>query len=192
MEDTQWIFSEEELEMTPSRKDGVKLLQEAQYRRQEIALMQGLGTVFKIPFYAIRTAVVYFHRFFARESFLKHDRYLIGVTSLFLGAKVEDSWIKVADLAKHYLRRMEHTVGRDVAPSQKLHVKELSELIIFTESVVLHTLAYDLGVVHPYVYINAHMNKIVEVLENSIGDGDNDKECDPVSSDFIKPTFVFV
>ena len=45
------------------------------------------------------TAQCFFHKFFARESFKRHDRFVVAQACLFLAAKVEESAVSLKHLA---------------------------------------------------------------------------------------------
>ncbi|RHZ13796.1 hypothetical protein DYB37_009544 [Aphanomyces astaci] len=103
--------------------------------------------------------------FFVVQSFKRQDAWLIAATCLFLAAKVEEHYMKAVDFSKHYLayrRKLCHDAkkvegGSRVYPSEPATsptVEAMTDELLFTECLVLHVLAYDLGVVHPHAYVN--------------------------------------
>ena len=51
-----------------------------------------------MPKLATATALVFFHRFFALQSFRRHGRFEVACTCLFLATKVEESPKKLQDV----------------------------------------------------------------------------------------------
>ncbi|KAF0685960.1 Aste57867_22212 [Aphanomyces stellatus] len=165
-----WYFSEKELLDCPSHNDGIPLDKVDVYRFKGCELIEKLAAVFRLPKLCVASAKVFFHRyvitceylFFALHSFKKYDAWLIAVTCLFLAAKVEEHYVKAVDLSKHYLaqrKKLCHESKASDAVHPKMPVKphtveSQTEELLFTECIVLHVLAYDLGVIHPYAYVN--------------------------------------
>ncbi|KAL0376597.1 UNVERIFIED_CONTAM: Cyclin-T1-5 [Sesamum calycinum] len=70
------LMSRDEIERcSPSRKDGIDLLQEAHLRYSYCVFLQNLGIRLNLPQTTIGTAMVLCHRFFVRRSHASHDRF---------------------------------------------------------------------------------------------------------------------
>lgn len=54
----------------------------------------------KLNLMATCTAQVFFHRFFARQSMAGHDKFVVAITCVFLGAKVEESFQRLEEVLK--------------------------------------------------------------------------------------------
>ncbi|ETV87591.1 hypothetical protein, variant 1 [Aphanomyces astaci] len=160
-----WYFSESELKESPSFQDGISQQTIDVYRFKGCELIDRLAAVFRLPKMSVASAKVFFHRFFVVQSFKRQDAWLIAATCLFLAAKVEEHYMKAVDFSKHYLayrRKLCHDAkkvegGSRVYPSEPATsptVEAMTDELLFTECLVLHVLAYDLGVVHPHAYVN--------------------------------------
>ncbi|PIM99576.1 hypothetical protein CDL12_27925 [Handroanthus impetiginosus] len=101
-DDEEAVFmSRDEIEMcSPSRKDGIDLLQETHLRYSYCAFLQNLGVRLDLPQTTIGSAMVLCHRFFIRRSHASHDRFLIATAALFLASKSEEAPRPLNDVLK--------------------------------------------------------------------------------------------
>ena len=60
-------------------------------RRKTCRFIEEAGRVMKLPRVAISTAMVFFHRFYAKHAFQEHDRFEVAVAALVLAAKTEEA-----------------------------------------------------------------------------------------------------
>lgn len=65
--------------------------EESMKRRKTCRFIEESGRILKLPRVAVSTAMVFFHRFFARHSFAQHDRFEVAVASIVLAGKTEES-----------------------------------------------------------------------------------------------------
>jgi hypothetical protein len=77
-------------------KDGMSVEEEAMKRRKTCRFIEESGRILKLPRVAIATAMVFFHRFYAKHAFSEHDRFEVAVASLMLAAKTEENPKKLA------------------------------------------------------------------------------------------------
>ena len=75
----------------PSIKAGMTAEEEATKRRKTCRFIEEAGRLLKLPRVPVATAMVFFHRFYAKHSFLEHDRFEVAVACLVLAAKTEES-----------------------------------------------------------------------------------------------------
>ncbi|KAE8659895.1 Cyclin-T1-5 [Hibiscus syriacus] len=94
----KWYFSREEIEYhSPSRKDGIELGREEQFRKSYCSFLQELGMKLKVlsagttPQVAIACAMMLCHRFYMRQSHAKNDWQTIATVSTFLACKIEET-----------------------------------------------------------------------------------------------------
>lgn len=80
--ENKWIFSQEDIENSPSRKDGLSAEQELAKRQEAALFISDLGEELKVNQLCINTAIIYMHRFFMLNSFKKFHRY-VRVSLLF-------------------------------------------------------------------------------------------------------------
>ncbi|MCP9264615.1 Cyclin-K [Dirofilaria immitis] len=85
-----WLFTEQQLANTPSRRDGVDRIEEDKLRREGIKLIVEIGSGLKLqPNPTLATAAVYFHRFYMFHSFKEFQKHLTALGCLFLAGKEE-------------------------------------------------------------------------------------------------------
>jgi hypothetical protein len=61
------------------------------------------------------TAIVMFHRFFARRSMTKHDVNLTALACVFLAGKVEEIFVKIQAIVHSYLVNVEMVPPSEVS-----------------------------------------------------------------------------
>lgn len=160
-----WIFSDSELRSTPSQRDGMKQKDELILRRKGCDFIEKLSKPLDLPKLAIVSAQYYLHRFYMRQSFVRYDKYLVAAACVLLGSKVEESPKKIGYIAKEYIA-VRNVVEKDqVFAIQKHDPQVIASRIISMEGVLLHSLAYDLTITHPYKFINEKVDKVVRLLQ---------------------------
>ncbi|KAL8052604.1 hypothetical protein ABFS82_05G015700 [Erythranthe guttata] len=86
-----WYFSKKEIEEnSPSRQDGVSLENETFLRWSHSNYLQDLGKLLTVPQFTIATAILYFQRFFLRQSHKKNNAGIIAIACMFLAGKAEE------------------------------------------------------------------------------------------------------
>jgi cyclin T len=146
-----WIVPEDVLINSPSREDGVSKEEERQLRQQAILFVNEAcnSKDMKVPKVAAATASVFFHRFFALQSFRKHSQFDIAVACIFLAAKVEESPRKIQDVIKvSFLVWNNRPLEASAVEYESLRVR-----ILKCERILLQTLNFDLCVDHPYRFL---------------------------------------
>lgn len=153
----------------PSVKEGMSVEEEATKRKKTCRFIEEACRILKIPRVARATALIFFHRFYAKHSFNKHDRFEVAVACILLAAKTEESPRKVVNVIEECdkLRTRAKAAGRmssqgqspsggagaePLDPKSEEFIK-LKERILLLERVVLHTIGFELSVDHPYKFI---------------------------------------
>jgi hypothetical protein len=95
--------------------------------------------------------MVLFHRFYSRQSFARHDRWLVATTCAFLGFKVEEMHQK----ARHVIHASWEAYYRGSASRARLddmgaEFAMLRQQLLDTERCVLYTLQFDIAIDMPY------------------------------------------
>lgn len=75
----------------PSLKDGMTVEQETVTRRKTCRFIMEAAKQLKFQSIAISTAMVFFHRFYAKHSFKTHDRFEVAVAAILLAGKTEET-----------------------------------------------------------------------------------------------------
>ncbi|KAF0690663.1 Aste57867_17969 [Aphanomyces stellatus] len=164
-----WTFSDVELKNSPSSKKGISWEQELELRKNGIIFYESMAKIFRVPRQAIATGKQLFHRFFIRESFTDHDKYLVAATCLFLSAKAEDHPLAINNFADHYIsQRKEVTMEFAL----RYHTAEMiAEAILQKEYAVLHSLAFDLDVEFPHLLLSDKIDSLV-ALHTELSDAE--------------------
>ncbi|OEU21456.1 cyclin-like protein, partial [Fragilariopsis cylindrus CCMP1102] len=143
----------------PSITKGMSSIEEAMKRRKTCRFIEEAGRVLKLPRVAISTAMVFFHRFYAKHAFQEHDRFEVAVAALVLAAKTEEAPKKlntvIQECYKLKARAMQagHTKGEDFL--------KLKERILLLERIILHTIGFELSIDHPYKFFVDMIKKLI-------------------------------
>eukprot|EP00126_Sphaerothecum_destruens_P012714 Sdes_comp21773_c0_seq1m20346 len=157
----RWYFTKEQLDKTPSRREGIDANAENAYRVDGATIIQDIGMHLKLPQLTIATAIVFFHRFYMYQSFKEFSRWSMGICCLFLAGKVEETPKKLRDIliAGHHMRFLKtqrnspnQTKYVPLSPDSKEFWDE-KETLLYNERILLQTLGFDLSVEHAYQYL---------------------------------------
>lgn len=161
-EENQWIFTEEELLLTPSVLDGIPPETEREQRGKGINFITQLGIQLRLPQLTLATASVYLHRFYMRNS-LKHFHYYVGslrhdlrgcaltalqetaATALFLATKVEENIRKFGEVVAACVRAAQKNLTMDVHRDDK-EFWRWKDCILNKEEQLLEAICFDLSV----------------------------------------------
>jgi cyclin T len=170
-----------DISQLPSLKDGMTIKEESDKRRKTCRFIEEAGRVLKLPRVAVATAMVFFHRFYAKHSFSVHDRFEVAVACLVLAAKTEESPKKlntvIDECYKLKVRGMQAgrissqaggpaalsptTTTGNLDPKSEEFLK-LKERILLLERVILHTIGFELSIDHPYKFMVEQIKKMVQ------------------------------
>lgn len=144
-----WILGPDFLRQSPSRADNISEEDEKRCRRKTAIYMEKAGEHLKFPRLTIATAQVFFHRFYALQSFKKFRRFDIAVTCLFLAGKVEEYPRKLESVIQ-MCHQIWNKLEQPILKPDTQDYEYLRLTILRTERQILHTIAFDLCVKHPY------------------------------------------
>jgi len=165
-----WIFTADELRSTPSQREGMKYVDELIIRRKACDFIEKMSKSLDLPKLAQISADNFLHRFYMRQSLVRYDKYLVAAACVLLGSKAEESPKKIGYVAKEYIAVRKVVEKDQVFAIQKHDPQVIAGKIISMEGVVLHALAYELTLSHPYKYINEKVDKVVR-LQNLTEEG---------------------
>ena len=99
-------------------------------------LIDECGVRLQLPKLPVMTAQCFFHNFFARESFRRHDRFVVAQACLFLAAKVEESAVSLRSLVRecHGVRY----AGKSRAPLDESSERDVKRSVVMAERAVLY------------------------------------------------------
>lgn len=182
MSANQWYFSEQDLK-SHATEMGMKWEDDNDYRRQTVMFMEQLGQNLDHSKLTICSAHVFFHRFFLRQSFRAHDRLHVGVACMFLAGKVEECPKRLSEVVGQYFELRSSSSSRsslsssvnDHSPDDQKAVDRMKERIIINERIILHTLAFDMVIVHPHGIMSTGMVKFLHKLPEYVFSTSEDK-----------------
>ncbi|KAF7634085.1 hypothetical protein Mgra_00006505 [Meloidogyne graminicola] len=155
MENTSWLFTQTELEQSPSRLAGLSIEMENRYRQKGIYIIKKIGQAMNQKHYpTLATASVFFHRFYVFHSFIQYSPYVPALACLFLAGKVEDIPKKCKDLVLK---------AQEIFPVEYIWLT--ADELILIERLLLQTIRFDLYIEHP-VTKNVSEAKIASEAKN--------------------------
>nr|XP_043606299.1 cyclin-T1-3-like [Erigeron canadensis]XP_043606301.1 cyclin-T1-3-like [Erigeron canadensis] len=180
----KWYFTKDELEChTPSRADGIDYEQEESLRKLYCSFLQELGMELKVPQVTIATALMFCHRFYMRQSHGKNDWQTVATACMFLACKAEETpqWLgELVVMAYKLIHKGDPSASRRI---REIYDKQ-KELILIGERLLLHTIAFDLNIEHPYKSLvralkrlNITHKELVKVAWNFVNDSLHSSLC---------------
>jgi len=164
----------------PSLKDGISPKEEADKRRRTCRFLEEAGRILKLPRVAVATAMVFFHRFYAKHSFAQHDRFEVAAACLLLAAKTEESPKKLnAVIGECHKLKTRGAAGRSPGPGMNNGSKGMSgtldpkseefakvkERVLLLERVILHTIGFELSIDHPYKFLVEQIKRLTQTRQ---------------------------
>ncbi|KAG8379003.1 hypothetical protein BUALT_Bualt07G0043100 [Buddleja alternifolia] len=166
--DTFYLM-DEQLENSPSRRDGVDEATETTLRIYGCDLIQESGILLQLPQPVMATAQVLFHRFYCKTSFAEFNVKRVAATCVWLASKVEECPIKATKvlLVFHWIeQRLSDEKLRNL-PIEEEHLNTKSvdlkaEDLLRIEMHILIEMGFVCHVDHPHKYI-------LHILDNYLG-----------------------
>lgn len=154
-----FYLTDDQLQDTPSRKDGVDEATETTLRIYGCDLIQESGILLKVPQQVMATGQVLFHRFYCKKSFVRFNVKRVAASCVWLASKLEENPRR----ARHVLNvfhRME--CRRENLPIEHLDAfsKKYSELkmdLIRSERHLLKEMGFICHVEHPHKFISNYL-----------------------------------
>jgi len=146
------------LQITGSRSGTMRANGERTLRWKYCEFLKDVGMRLKVPQLTIATAIVFCHRFYSRHSVdsSSADLHTVAAACIFLAGKVEETPKSLSDLLKiSTIVKYENDVTDKASQlmQETNFVQEQKELILRAERRLLHTLAFDFNIEHPYKYL---------------------------------------
>ncbi|CAH1450321.1 unnamed protein product [Lactuca virosa] len=154
-----FYLTDEHLENTPSRKDGIDKATETTLRIYGCDLIQESGILLKVPQQVMATCQVLFHRFYCKKSFVRFNVKRIAASCVWLASKLEEN-PRRARHALNVFHRME--CRRENLPIEHLDAfsKKYTELkmdLIRSKRHLLKQMAFICHVEHPHKFISNYL-----------------------------------
>lgn len=159
-----WLFDSDQLDFTPSFKDGISHSREAELRVDGVKFINRLGSQELDLYYGTTaTASTFFHRFYMFHSFAMFPVYPLAATALFLAGKVEETPKKSSDIVRFSRSTLSEHEFSQFGTDPK-------EEILTLERILLQTLRFDLEVEHPYKHLLGYTNNSTIVRDGLGGE----------------------
>ncbi|CAI0442838.1 unnamed protein product [Linum tenue] len=154
-----FYLTEEQLQNSPSRKDGIDEDTETSIRRYGCDLVQESGILLRLPQAVMATGQVLFHRFYCKKSFAKFNVKKVAAGSVWLASKLEESPRRARQVIMVF-HRME--CRRENLPIEFLDInsKKYAELKVElsrTERHILKEMGFVCHVEHPHKFISNYL-----------------------------------
>jgi len=145
-------FQPNQLLNTPSIRHGMTKEEENSKRKQGIEFIMNCGHQLRLPYNAICTAAVYFHKFYIRRSFKVHLHYDIAAACLYLAAKAEETRKRCAAVVEtcYYVRHEKKAPSPRTSPAEH---SALVERVLDKELILLQTIEFNFQVSLPHIYL---------------------------------------
>ncbi|CAM8953226.1 unnamed protein product [Rhodiola kirilowii] len=150
-----FYLTDEQLEETPSRKDGIDNETETTLRIYGCDLIQESGILLRLPQAVMATGQVLFHRFYCKKSFARFNVKRVAASSVWLASKLEENPRKARHVLLVFHRmecRRENLPVQHIDPFSKKY-SELKNDLNRTERHLLKEMGFICHVEHPHKFI---------------------------------------
>ncbi|MCJ1440653.1 MAG: hypothetical protein MMC23_001139 [Stictis urceolatum] len=162
---SQWLFKEEDLQLTPSVAAGLNPNQERENRAKGVNFILQVGIMLRLPQITLASASVFLHRFFMRRPMIDDKAnqksgqhyYSVAATCLFLATKVEENCRKMKELVVACVRVAQKNPNK-VVDEQDKEFWRWRDTILQMEDLLLETLCFDLSLEPPYTPLFHYLN----------------------------------
>lgn len=155
---TQWLFSREELEKTPSSLTGHTLERERLERTKGCDFILKTGMKLRLPQTTISTACIFLHRFYMRFPLRDFHYYETAATTLFLATKCEETGRKLSDLIVACAKTAQKNDSALIDEQSKDYWR-WRDVILYNEELLLEALCFDLVIEHPYTLLKEYLRQ---------------------------------
>ncbi|KAJ7969160.1 Cyclin-L1-1 [Quillaja saponaria] len=154
-----FYLTEEQLQNSPSRKDGIDEATETTLRIYGCDLIQESGILLRLPQAVMATGQVLFHRFYCKKSFARFNAKKVAASSVWLASKLEESPRKARQVLIVF-HRME--CRRENLPLEHLDLYskkylDLKMELSRTERHILKEMGFICHVEHPHKFISNYL-----------------------------------
>lgn len=154
-----FYLTDEQLENSPSRKDGIDQATETTLRIYGCDLIQEGGILLRLPQAVMATGQVLFHRFYCKKSFARFNVKRVAASCVWLASKLEESPRKARQVLIVFHRmecRRENLPIEHLDTSLKKYV-DLKADLVRTERHLLKEMGFICHVEHPHKFISNYL-----------------------------------
>ncbi|KAM5561384.1 cyclin-L1-1 [Rosa sericea] len=154
-----FYLSDDDLENSPSRKDGIDEATETTLRIYGCDLIQESGILLRMPQAVMATGQVLFHRFYCKKSFARFNVKKVAASCLWLASKLEECPKKARQVIIVFHRmecRRENLPIEHLDPQSKKY-SDLKMELSRTERHILKEMGFICHVEHPHKFISNYL-----------------------------------
>jgi transcription initiation factor TFIIIB Brf1 subunit/transcription initiation factor TFIIB len=153
-------FTDEQVENSPSRKDGVPQHIERRLRIFGCEIIQDAGILLKLPQVTMATAQVLFHRFYCKQSLKRYNVKQVAMASLFLASKIEEVPKRARDVLNvfHHIEQVKTQKKIEPLNFTKQKYWEMKKDLIKTERFMLKEMGFSTYVEHPHKFLLSYLD----------------------------------
>jgi len=148
--DRRHLWRGQDLDMSPSQRDGISRTKEEAWRRRYCRLVEVSARSLQVTYPPIQTAIVYLHQYYAVRSMERNDPLVMVAAALLLACKVEEqpkTVMKVVESVYSNAFRG-RTAALHIIAKQEVS-KQIRDHVERAERALLYSLGFNLEVAHP-------------------------------------------
>ena len=147
-----FILTDEEVEASPSRVDGVSASDERMLRVYGCECVQAAGMLLRLPQQVCATAQVMFQRFYCKRSFVLFKADFVAMAALWLASKLDECPRALRDVLQVFYRLDRRRRGLTLVPldfAGPLYAKWRGKVIV-AERFMLREFGFAIDIEHPH------------------------------------------
>ncbi|KAK7976205.1 carbamoyl-phosphate synthase subunit L [Apiospora arundinis] len=148
----QWLFTQAEVDSSPSIAEGMPPAEERLRRAKGVNFIYNVGIMLNLPQLTLYVAGVFFHRFYMRCSMDEKrgiHHYNIAATAIFLANKTEENGAKTKNIIIAVAKVAQKNANLIIDEQSKEYWRWRDSILSY-EEVMLEYLTFDLSITHPY------------------------------------------
>ncbi|KAL3149990.1 hypothetical protein ABBQ38_013346 [Trebouxia sp. C0009 RCD-2024] len=168
------LYSKEEHDDSPSRRDGVSADIEARYKKLLVTLIWKVAEALNSPMVTIAAAAILLQRFYGERSFVHNDKLVIATACLFLAGKMEDTPRSLHRISEEMFRAFcaeLSPMSVDAAKARwqnTAYQENFKAAVLAAERCLLFTLGFNFSVIIPQKCLLHPEHGIATALNSSI------------------------
>ncbi|XP_074274802.1 cyclin-L1-1 [Silene latifolia] len=156
-----FYLTKEQLENSPSRKDGIDEETETMLRIYGCDLIQESGILLRLPQAVMATGQVLFHRFYCKKSFACFDVKTVAASCIWLASKLEESPRRAEQeqviIVFHRMECRRENLSIEPLDVSSKKYADLKVELVRTERHLLKEMGFICHVEHPHKFISNYL-----------------------------------
>lgn len=154
-----FYLTDEQIENSPSRRDGIDKATETTLRIYGCDLIQESGILLRLPQAVMATGQVLFHRFYCKKSFARFNVKRVAASCVWLASKLEESPRKARQivLVFHRMECRRENLPLEFFDTSSKKYADLKQDLIRTERHLLKEMGFICHVEHPHKFISNYL-----------------------------------